>query len=160
MLDDGENFLKYMESTETVSFANIIETECLWYCFSTILQNDLNSAKDHWNTHRIRKSRFQTIHGRPNVLYEIPSRSRGQECLKLTISNEMFNQTAASVTEEERPDDYQGYFSYLMEVLERQQPGTWQEALSFFIELKRMINFQDYHFLSTIHAALRSKKKC
>ena len=106
-------------------FANIIETECLWYCFSTILQNDLNSAKDHWNTHRIRKSRFQTIHGRPNVLYEIPSRSRGQECLKLTISNEMFNQTAASVTEEQYPKDYQEYFSYLMEVLERRQPETW-----------------------------------
>ena len=93
--------------------------------FSTILQNDLNSARDHWNQHIIRKSRFQTIHGRPNVLYEIPSRSRGQECLKLTISNEMFNQTAASVTEEEYPEDYQEYFSYLMEVLERRQPETW-----------------------------------
>ena len=160
MPDDGENFFKYMKSIETATFKNIIETECLWYCFLTILQNDFNSAKDHWNTHRVRNSRFQTIHGRPNALYEISSRSRGQEFLKLTISNEMFNQTAASVTEEEHPDDYQGYFSYLMEVLERQQPGTWQEALSFFIELKRMINFQDYHFLSTIHAALRSKKKC
>ena len=52
-----------MESTETVSFANIIETKCLWYSFSTILQNDLNPVKDHWNMHRIRKSRFQTIHG-------------------------------------------------------------------------------------------------
>ena len=58
-------FLKYMQSTEIVSFANIIETECLWYCFSTILQNDLNSVKDHWNTRRICKSRFQTIHGKP-----------------------------------------------------------------------------------------------
>ena len=45
-----------MEPTETASFGNIIETECLWYCFSTILQNCLNSVKDHWNTHRIRKS--------------------------------------------------------------------------------------------------------
>ena len=37
----------------------------------------------------------------------------------LTISNEMFNQAAASVTEEEYPEDYQEYFSCLMEVLER-----------------------------------------
>ena len=114
-----------MESTETVSFANIIQAECLWYCFSTILQNDLNSAKDHWNTHRIRKSRFQTSHGRLNVLYEIPSRSKGQECLKLTLLNEMFSQSAASVTKEEYIEDYQEYFSYFMEVLERWQPGTW-----------------------------------
>ena len=55
----------------------------------------------------------------------------------------MFNQTAASVTEEEYPEDYQEYFSYLMEVLERRQPETWQEALSLFIELKRMLNLQD-----------------
>ena len=80
--------------------------------------------------------------------------------MKLTLSNEMFNQTAASVTEEEYPEDYQEYFSYLMEALERRQPGTWQEALSLFIELKRMVNLQDYHFLSTIDAPLRSKKKC
>ena len=132
-----------MESTETVNFANIIETECLWYCFSTILQNDLNSVKDHWNTHRIRKSRFQTIHGRPNVLYEIPSRSGGQEGLKLIISNEMFDQAAVSVTDEEYPGDYQEYFSYLTDVLERRQPETWQEALSLFIQLKRMVNVQD-----------------
>ena len=50
----------------------------------------------------------------------------------LTISNEMFNQTAASVTEEEYPEDYQEYFSYLMEVLERRKPETWQEALLLF----------------------------
>ena len=90
-MDRNSKFCKYY----------IIETECLWYCFSTILQNDLNSAKDQWNTHRIRNSRFQIIHVRPNVFHEIPSRSRGQECLMLTISNEMLNQTAASVTEEE-----------------------------------------------------------
>ena len=65
--------------------------------------------KDHWNTHRIRKSWFQTIHERPNVLYEISSRSGGQEDLKLTISNEMFDQAAASVTEKEYPEDYQKY---------------------------------------------------
>ena len=51
-------FFIYMKSTETVSFANLIETECLWFCFSTILQNDLNSVKEHWNTRRTRESRF------------------------------------------------------------------------------------------------------
>ena len=132
-----------MESKETVSFANIIETECLWYCFSTILQNDLNSVKDHWNTRRIRKSQFQTIHDKQNVLCEIPSRSRGQEGLKLTILNEMFDQAAASVTEEEHPEDYQEYFRYLMEVFKRRQTETSQETLSLFIELKRMVNLQD-----------------
>ena len=112
-----ERIFKYMESTETVSFANIIEIECLWYWFSIILQNDLNLVKDHWNTLRVCKSRFQTIHGRLNVLYEIPSRSGGQEGLNLTILDEMFDQSAPSITEEEYPEDYQEYFSYLMQTL-------------------------------------------
>ena len=90
-----------MESTETVSFANIIEKECLWYCISTVLQKHLNSVIDDWNTHKIHRSWFQTVHGRPNVLYEIPNKSGGREGLKLTISNEMFDQDAVSVTEEE-----------------------------------------------------------
>ena len=55
----------------------------------------------------------------------------------------MFDQAVASVTDEEYPGDYQEYLSYLMDVLERRQPETWQEALSLFIQLKRMVNFQD-----------------
>ena len=105
-----------MESTERVNFANIIEIECLWY-FSTILQNGFDSVKDHWNTHRDHKSQFQTTHGMPNVLYEIPSRSEGQEGLKFTILNEMLDQAAASATDEEYPRDYQEYFSYLTDGL-------------------------------------------
>ena len=80
--------------------------------FGIVFQlNGLNSVKDHWNTHRILKSQFQTIFERPNVLYQIPSRSGGQEALELTISNELFNQAADSVTDEEHPEDYQEYFS-------------------------------------------------
>ena len=54
--------------------------------------------KDHWNTRRIGKSRFQTIHGRPNVLYEISSRKGGQEGLNLNILNEIFDQAAVSAS--------------------------------------------------------------
>ena len=78
-----------------------------------------------------------------NVFYEIPSRSGGQEGLNLNILNEMFDQAAASATEEEYPEDYQEHFSYLMEVFEWRQPDTWQETLSLFIKLKCMVNLQD-----------------
>ena len=55
----------------------------------------------------------------------------------------MFNQAVALVAEEEYTEHYQEYFSYLMEVFERRQPETWQDALSLFIELKGMVNLQD-----------------
>ena len=83
----------------------------------TVFQNALKLVKDHWITNRICKSPFQTIHVRTNLLYEIRSRSVDQEGLKLAISNQMFDQTAASVTEEEYSEDYQEYSSYLREVL-------------------------------------------
>ena len=53
-----------------------------------------------------------------NVLYEISSRSGGQECLNLNILNEMFDQAAAPATEEEYPEDYQEHLIYPMEVFE------------------------------------------
>ena len=59
-----------------------------------------------------------------NVFYEIPSRSGGQEGLNLNILNEMFDLAAVSATEEEYPEDYQEYFSYLMEVSERRESET------------------------------------
>ena len=65
------------------------------------------------------------------------------EAKKVNILNEMFDQAAASATEEEYPEDYQEHFSYLMEVFEWRQPDTWQETLSLFIELKCMVNLQD-----------------
>ena len=73
--------------------------------FSNILQNNLDSLKNHWNTHRIGESRFQTKHGRPNILYEFPSRSWSQEGLKFAMSNEMFDLAAASFIEEEYSED-------------------------------------------------------
>ena len=42
-----------------------------------------------------------------NVLYEIPCRSGGQEGLNLNTLNEMFDQVAASATEEKYPEDCQ-----------------------------------------------------
>ena len=43
--------------------------ECLWFCFSQVIQEDLNTVKEHWNSHRIRKSWHNTVPGRPDSLF-------------------------------------------------------------------------------------------
>ena len=48
---------------------NELHLECLWFCFSSILQRDVNGLVEHWNTHQIRLSRHGTVPGVPNVLY-------------------------------------------------------------------------------------------
>ena len=62
-----------------------IDKECLWFCFSKIIQKDFDVLTDHWNSQRIRKSRFETIPGKPNVLYylQLENPSNYQHALQL-----------------------------------------------------------------------------
>jgi hypothetical protein len=50
----------------------MLETECLWFSFSTLLQKELDKVLHHWNTHYIRRSRHDTLAGRPDELYYLP----------------------------------------------------------------------------------------
>ena len=67
---------------EVVSSENELEVECLWFCFSSLIQQDLNHVKDNWNTHYIRRSWFDTIPGRPNELYYLPERHNSEDFLQ------------------------------------------------------------------------------
>ncbi|CAH3191591.1 unnamed protein product, partial [Porites evermanni] len=51
-----------------------ISLECLWYCFTKVLQKELDSVKEQWNTHRIRKSRNDSVPGRPDSLFFLPDK--------------------------------------------------------------------------------------
>ena len=48
---------------------NQLEEEALWYCFSRILQEDLDLVREHWNTQRIRHSKHDTVLGRPDDFF-------------------------------------------------------------------------------------------
>ena len=41
------------------------------------LQNDLDTVKEHWNTHCIRKSRYNTVAGRPDSIFYLPEQHGG-----------------------------------------------------------------------------------
>ena len=50
-------FFKDLESEGVLDSTFELHVECLWYCYAAVLQNDLNIVKEHWNSHRIKKSR-------------------------------------------------------------------------------------------------------
>ena len=59
---------------------NELQMECLWYCFSDLLQPELDDITEHWNTMQyIRKSRNETVPGRPNELYFLPELHSAQD---------------------------------------------------------------------------------
>ena len=44
--------------------------------------------KDHWNSHRVRSSQFETVLGRLDVLYYLHDISRGASDLKLHVTEQ------------------------------------------------------------------------
>ena len=79
----------------------------------------------------------------------------------------MFDQAAASVTDGENSGDYQEYFSYLTDVLERRQlddnlTTTWDVARGIIVvhTIKTHGKYPRLTLFSTIDAPWTSKKKC
>ena len=70
---------------------NGLEMECLWICFSSLIQKDLDLVKEQWNTRRIRASRHDTVAGIPDELYHLPERHGGVDGLALNISERQIN---------------------------------------------------------------------
>lgn len=60
-----------MDDAGDLNLADPLMKECLWFSFARVLQIGLDEVKNNWNTHYIRKSRFETVNGRPDSLYTI-----------------------------------------------------------------------------------------
>ena len=54
------NFFKDLVSRSTFDSTDTFQIEALWFSFSGLLQEELNFVMEHWNTHSIRKNRFET----------------------------------------------------------------------------------------------------
>ena len=59
---------------------SILYQEIIWFCFSHLIQKDLDELKTRWNTHRIRKSHNDSVGGIPNELYNLPYQYNHEEC--------------------------------------------------------------------------------
>ena len=111
---------------------NNLEKECLWYSFSDILQQDLNLVRLHWNTHYIRKSRFDTISGRPDKLYFLPD-SVGAVDHKKVVDNVSFEEMSQYCHGYEEENMYQEYFAMISQQLGLVKPmNKWRDALSMY----------------------------
>ena len=75
-----------MVEGRVVDLTSELELECLWFCFSRLLQKMLDEVKEHWNIHRIRRSRHDTVSGRPDSLFHLPELHGISEEFLLSIS--------------------------------------------------------------------------
>ena len=121
-----------MVEERVVDLTSELEMECLWFCFSWLLQKILDEVKEHWNTHRIRGSRHDTMRGRPDSLYYLPELHGATDQFLLPISEAERNYACSHVVESDSGNDYQEYFQYVSEICGLGQCNDWREALELY----------------------------
>ena len=104
------------------------------------MQNDINNVKDHWNSHRIRGSRFETVSDRPNILYSLPYLTNGEPDLQLDVTTEEIEDGFESLHIDEEENIVQQYLSYTKAELGISNPQTWEEGLSMFRRLYQLVS--------------------
>ena len=63
--------------------------ECLWFCFSKLIQNELDQVREHLNSHYIRVSRYHRPSGIPDQLYFMPEGVNAVDHIKAFDSNDL-----------------------------------------------------------------------
>ncbi len=128
------NLFKDAQDQQVFNSCNEMEMECLWFCFSDILQKDLDSLKGHWNTHYIRRSRHETVAGRPNELYFLPALHGKHNCLCDVTGNQV-EEVLENLDLTMVQSDYQDYFKYIRETTGLPLPANWRQAFDLYHRL-------------------------
>lgn len=130
-----KNFFKDLESQGIIDSSSELRKECLWYCFSGVIQSDLDAVKEHWNTHRIRKSRFDTVSGRPDALFYLPEHFGAMANILHEVPSDEFNYVSQNIIQIDEDNEYKDYFDYVCEKLGIAKSEDWQEAYQLYCKL-------------------------
>ena len=134
------DFFKDMVSAGLLDIGNVMQMEALWFCFEAVLQNELDKVKQHWNTHRIRRSGHGTVPGVPDVLFYLPDRSSAVDC-KWVVQSRNIDEMEQHLNVENNDNEahiYQEYFHYVMNHQGLQLPSSIEEAFNLFQKLKSL----------------------
>ena len=124
------DFFKEMAATEVLDIGSEFHLECLWFCFQSILQADLDQVRKHWNTHRIRRLKCGAVPGVPDVLFYLLHRS-GAVDYKIQVTQEQADAMQVHAEIQNIDDEmniYQEYFHYVIGSEELPYPNNYFEA--------------------------------
>lgn len=124
--------MKDLEAEDTFNPASELGRECLWFCFAPLLQQDLDHLQGHWNTHYIRKSRYDAIPGRPDSLYYLPENHGGAPNLIARVPANQMEYAKVQLVEGVGRNEYQEYFQYVLATCDLQMPRNWREDIELY----------------------------
>ena len=125
------SLFKDMVDYGLLHLGNALHMECLWFCFSRLLQDDLNKVRDHWNSHKISKSAYTVLYMGYQMLcifYLNIMHTKNVQFLFLKNRRRRWKCTA----KERWMALYEEYFEYVLETEGRVYPGTVKEALTLY----------------------------
>ena len=125
------NFFKDLAECGSLDLTDPLDKECLWSSFSSLLQSELDNIKLQWNSHYIRRSHFDTIHGRPEYLFHVPE-SRGSRSCLFPVQESEREYARTHLVEPDYNDDYTEYLDYVSKCCNIPEPKNWREALNIF----------------------------
>ena len=126
-----------MLEQQVFTSGNELQMECLWFCFATLIQQDLDRLKEDWNSHYSRESRHDTVKGRPKELFYLPE-LRGTDDFLAPVSAQQCNFiTENSPPLTESTNEYQAYFQFAFQAAGLSNPQNWWEALDLYHNLHR-----------------------
>lgn len=129
------NFFKDLMERSVFTPGNDLDMEFLWFCFSNMIQHDLDTVKDHCNTHFIRRSRHETVCGRPDQLFFLPELHSAQD-FKHSVTEEQCQHILENhLSVEECRNEYEEYFEYVTDETHLTPPKDWREGLDLYSHL-------------------------
>ena len=132
------SFFKYLIERDEYTPGNELQEECLWFSFSALLQQDVDFVKNHWNTHYIRQSRFHTVSGRPDELYNLCEHYGVLDYIE-PVTQEKYNHVADEyLFQDDEENITQEYFQYVMDTNGLQLPSNWREAFTLYHQLLQL----------------------
>ncbi len=134
------NLFKDMIENDIIDLGNEFHVECLWFCFSRVLQNDLDKVKEHWNSHKVSKSPYSGVHGVPDIMYFLPEHHGHDECL-VDVSQEQVDEMEEHCEIQELEDNiYREYFLYVLETEGLAYPSDEEQAFTLYQRLMELQN--------------------
>ena len=133
-------FFKDLTASGQYDNSNVIHVECLSFCFTSLIQEELHRVAQRWNLHRIRPSNGEMPAGRPDVLFFLPEESNTTH-YKIATDESDLDVAENLCGPREHPLGCSSLFESLAELImeenKLQLPRNTDEALSLYLELKK-----------------------
>ena len=131
------NFFKDLVDRGIFLTGDVLHGECIWFCFAELIEHGLDFVQFHWNTHYIRRSRRETVPGKPEELYYLPENFGASNYLH-PVFHEKLDEARLKCKATDFNIDFQEYFNHVLSLLNVSKPSNWKEALSLFSYLIRV----------------------